>query len=45
MSVIILVKYEIKAALYVCYMSEVTHSKTENILLNINKTHQERRNS
>lgn len=43
MSVIILVKYEIKAALCVCYMSEVIYSKTENMLLDINKNHQEQK--
>lgn len=43
MSAIILVKYEIKAAFCVCYMSEVTYSKTENMLLDINKNHQEQK--
>lgn len=37
------IKYEIKAALCVCYMSEVTYSKTENMLLDINKNHQEQK--
>lgn len=43
MSVIILVKYEIKAALCVCYMFEVAYNKTENMLLNINKIHYEQK--
>lgn len=41
MTVIILVKYEIKAALCICYMFEVTYKK--NVLLDINKNHQEQK--